>query len=1116
MRKFLALVLSFILSASAVSVVANAARFTDVPASDETLTKAVDLLSSVGITTGTTETTFGTTEKVTRQQMATFIYRLMKAGKTVEGGDNSTSFTDLEDPFYYFMISWANDMGIIKGRNETTFDPKGGIILQDAYVMIVRALGYEKKKALAYPFDYIEIAEDIGLDEGLSSTVSYDTALTRGDVAVLLYNAFYADMAAGKTGYRPIYETVDVDGELQIVEIGQEPYTVYDTVAENIFAVKRTVQRVVATPNYCLDDNQKTDNGKEDEVMITVKCFDEDYIETDSQLFGTIDFASLGLPGNADDYFLLDLSIYYRQEENKSPEIISASSLGTYKKQISGNNIKFEQGAGTVYDNIAYQSDGNFRPATGKVTIDGQVNYLFNAPWSYSKPANMADKDKECITLLWLDKTERDPESEEYVMDFNFKAHRDVLGRGREQYDAVPNIYKKEDGKWVKISESMVDSDLRGHGIYSMGGMISLMQINFNSKNFEADAWDSNSDGKYDYLWLKPYTVGQVSIDEGSPLMDMHATDLDAISAVYAAGEVPTIYTYGAVTEGVEFKDGQLITGYINGPANYVKVATATAMTYTTDQVYDKDTSSTNFGFNGSSAVRSGLSRQYVGVPKEDGSKADASVPGGLPFFGGHNYNLIKDHFGEKFDIVFVDNAMFHVKATKSLLNSGEDYAIIFPNNTGSSAYTTAVGIVQDGNLRVSGHTLDVMVGGEISTVLVKPQTSAKVASENTVTYETIGENGAPDTVSTTLMPVTGKTDADTYDFSDYVGKLLTYTVNGDDEYTFKIAPLASNSDKSVLQGEDEDKYYTFEADEYGQVSAAFVKSTGNLYQFVKANSSELQTKIAPSKYVSLTENTKVVIKTLDDEGEPKFSIYDYYNKPNFDNSDDLYKIKYIVKNNPKSTSIEELIYLYAEAASGDTGVKIGNTLDFRFVKSVKTVRKEDSTVLYYDVYNPFKANVEEEYETYSGETAPLTTYGIYSLSGGYINDKNLMGRIDQYGNLADSSTTKSTTGLGLVELGAYDKDNKLLTIESDGSVCLVDDKTVVSFLDLDNGTIEKKTADILSSASGNYRCNDNKKMPLLAFVATSEIKKVDEYEYAEAICIVRLNSLDTTETDSE
>ena len=61
--------------------------------------------------------------------------------------------------------------------------------------MIVRALGYEKEAALAYPFDYIDVAEQSGveLDKDLPSSVSYEKELTRGNVAVLLYNAFYAD-----------------------------------------------------------------------------------------------------------------------------------------------------------------------------------------------------------------------------------------------------------------------------------------------------------------------------------------------------------------------------------------------------------------------------------------------------------------------------------------------------------------------------------------------------------------------------------------------------------------------------------------------------------------------------------------------------------------------------------------------------------------------------------------------------------------------------------------------------------------------------------------------------------------------------------------------------------
>ncbi len=1088
MRKFLALVLSFIITASAVTV-ASAAKFTDVPASDEALTKAVDLLSSVGITTGTTETTFGTSEGVTRQQMATFIYRLMKEGKTVEGkeGDNTTTFTDLDDPFYYFMISWANDSGIIKGRSETSFDPKGGIILQDAYVMLVRALGYEKKDALEYPFDYIAIAEDIGLDEGLPANVNYDTALTRGNVAILLYNAFYADMATGETAYEVEYEEVVLtSGKHAIVEKGQTPYTIYDTVAEKIFGVKKTVQRVVATPNYCLDDFEKTDSDRNDVEMITVECFDEDYIDEDADLFSDIEFDSLGLPGTADDYFLLDLSIFYKKAENKEPEIIAASSLGVYKEGLPGSKVKFDQSN----PNFAYQSDGNVKAATGKVTIDGTVSYLFDAPWSYSKPADMADKDKDCITLLWLDATERDPEDEEYVMDYNFKSDRDVLGRGAESYKGTAGLYEKKGTKYTQVTESMVDADLRGIGLYSSGAMAALMQISPFSSNFEADAWDSNGDGKYDYLWLKPYTVGQVSTDDGETLMDMHASGLDAISAVYEAGKVPTIYSYGAVTEGVDFKDGQLITGYINGPANYMKIATAVEMVYTEDQTYDtvRGNDTASFGFNGSSTNRTGLSRNYVGYPNASGEKVGIFT-GRLPDYVSSNSSKIK--FGETYDIVFVNNAIFHLKEAGTSIDAKANYAMIFPNSRGAYAYTTSVGITQDGNLQKSGDMLEVLIDGELQNVVVKPQTSKSVASRDD------------------SMPLTPKQANDVYDFSDYVGKLLTFTVNSDNQYVFKIAPIESNKDSSVLKTDEEDAYYTYESDPEGKVTAAFVKSTNDLYQFVKADTNTVQSQVAPFRYVSFTDSTKVVIKTFDDEDDPIFTIYDIDNMPNFDNSDDLKNIKYVVRNNPRSSTIEELIYLYAEAADGDTSIKMGNTLDYRFVKAAKVVKDGDDKIVYYDVYNPFKGTVEEEYEAASDETTILCDMnGIYAISNGYIDDENKLGSIDELGEMATSDTPKNVSDLGLVAIADYDAEEGLLAIEGEDLLFLVDEDTVITFLDLDEEEISVKSDSILTSTAKTYRCNDDKDMPLLAFVASSEIKKEDEFEHAEVICIVRYNDL--------
>lgn len=95
----------------AFSVSAAETKFTDVSAKDETLTKAVALLEGIGVTKGTSDTTFGTNEAVTRQQMAAFIYRLMNRGKSLEGGENLRPLkiftTTPSTEWYRGQAAWA-------------------------------------------------------------------------------------------------------------------------------------------------------------------------------------------------------------------------------------------------------------------------------------------------------------------------------------------------------------------------------------------------------------------------------------------------------------------------------------------------------------------------------------------------------------------------------------------------------------------------------------------------------------------------------------------------------------------------------------------------------------------------------------------------------------------------------------------------------------------------------------------------------------------------------------------------------------------------------------------------------------------------------------------------
>lgn len=1121
MRKFLALVLAVILSVGTISTVANAAKFKDVSASDETLTKAVDLLTSVGITTGTSETAYGTSEGVTRQQMATFIYRLMNAGKTVEGkaGDNITTFTDLDDPFYYFMISWANDMGIIKGRSETSFDPKGGITLQDAYVMIVRALGYEKKETLAYPYDYINVAERIGLDVGLPSSVNYTKSLTRGNVAILLYNAFYADMATGTTAYDSHYEEVELpSGLIDIVETGKTPYTVYDTVAEKIFGVKKTVQRVVATPNYSLDGYDQTDSKVNDTDMVLLECYDKEYADTDTGLFPMeIEASSLGILENTDDYFLIDFSIYYKHDEGKDPEIISATALGSRTKSIQSTNVKFETSqTDYMYVKANGNSEARFKAFTGKVSINGKTAYIFDAPWSYSKPDDLRDKDENCITFISLGASERDPEDEEYVPDFNFKSDTDTMGRGAEYYAGLSaDMYVKQGSKYTKKeSYTLGEKDLRGVGLYTSHGLfLSVITDLHNNENFEVDVWDSNGDGKFEYMWMKPYAMGQIEIDEGDPFIERHnnedITNLDNWGPIYEAKEVPTIYAYGAhFKDGEQPLDDMVAIGYFNGPANYMKISSLTELKYSTFSFDGKKGTGNNEPIlNGSRKDIWGQAAKMIGIPTPQGGRQEKSAkdtkdPNKVDAFEGP-YVLTyftDDMIGAEFQIAQINGLFFHVKPAGGTLATTSNYAIIFPNTRGAYAYTQNIGVVTNGKLQLSGHMLEVMIGGQLLNVQVKPQTSATVAGNLTAP----GPDG-----SYSLMPVTPKEPNGVYDFTPYVGKLLTYTVNSANEYIFRIAALDSHTDKSVLSGNDPDAFYTYESDADGIITSAFVKTTDNFYQFLNKDSKELQTQVAPSRYVMFSGTTRVVIKTFDEDGNPVFTVYSSAKMPNFDNSDTFKNIKYIVKNNPKSTNAEELVYLYAESTSGDTTIKISDVLDYRFVKAVKTVKTGENKVVYYDVYNPFKGTIEEEYEALSDSAEPTCAIGgIYSISNGYIFDEKNLGKIFELGNVATSDTNKNTVGLGLVEVGNFDEENGLLEIEGEDLLFKVDENTAITFLDYDQETITTKTAEILNSTSGTFRCGGDKNMPLLAFVASSEIEDEDEVEYAEVICIVRCNAL--------
>ncbi len=202
---------------SAVSFTALAEESTEV-VEKPGLEKAITRLETLGIAKGITEDDFGEELNVSREQMAAFIYRFMNKGASLENAENTTAFADLKDPTFFGMIAWANNEGIIKGVSETAFNPVGGITLQDCYTMVLRALGYDESEGISYPEGYISLAKKSGLSQNVEETDN-TAELTRGDVAIILYNALFAHMKDGGNASTKIYETHPLDGK-KVVFIG--------------------------------------------------------------------------------------------------------------------------------------------------------------------------------------------------------------------------------------------------------------------------------------------------------------------------------------------------------------------------------------------------------------------------------------------------------------------------------------------------------------------------------------------------------------------------------------------------------------------------------------------------------------------------------------------------------------------------------------------------------------------------------------------------------------------------------------------------------------------------------------------------------------------------------
>ena len=193
LRRFLSCLLA-VTMLLALGVTAYAAEFTDVPAGSD-YAEAVQWASDNGYIYGYGDSRFGVNDNVTRAQLATIFHRA--AGTPAASG--TSRFSDAEAGAYYInALSWAETAGLIAGYPDGQFGVGVPVTRQQVATILWRWAGSPAASAENYSDEnaisaYAQTAVDWSRSNGIIAARSdgrfapTDNA-TRGEIVSALYN----------------------------------------------------------------------------------------------------------------------------------------------------------------------------------------------------------------------------------------------------------------------------------------------------------------------------------------------------------------------------------------------------------------------------------------------------------------------------------------------------------------------------------------------------------------------------------------------------------------------------------------------------------------------------------------------------------------------------------------------------------------------------------------------------------------------------------------------------------------------------------------------------------------------------------------------------------------
>lgn len=353
--RFLAMLLAVVMIASAALSVS---AFSDVTAGVDHA-QAIGVLSQLGVIGGYEDGTFKPDQKVTRAEMAKLVYVLYTT--FVDAGTGSVKFDDVKaDNWAVGYISWCYNKGIIGGYGNGKFGPSDNVTYDQALKMVCGTLGYNEWDSTLWPIDVrTKALRELNLGAGIEGVNGSD-ALTRAQVAQIMYNALFADMNETKT------VNVPVAGTGYVI-----PVEVKKTLAEDVWAFIEETYAIVGTEN--------NGNKTSDEATIAIAAVDaEGDIANTSKEVTLEDLGLTAFEGKTDD--LIGLWIV---TVTKDDEMLASASI-----------------LGSVIDNveITYTSDYKTLTINGVKYTAEDVPALVNADGSDDNSVTIFDEDGKLTT----------------------------------------------------------------------------------------------------------------------------------------------------------------------------------------------------------------------------------------------------------------------------------------------------------------------------------------------------------------------------------------------------------------------------------------------------------------------------------------------------------------------------------------------------------------------------------------------------------------------------------------------------------------------------------------------------------------------------------------------